>query len=93
MRIEKIVGSGTFGVVYKAVDKTDNNAEVALKRIRMERETQGFPVTAIREIKLLNLIKNHPNVVHLREIVTYDENDKDKEATLADKSLRLEMSS
>ena len=86
MRIEKIVGSGTFGVVYKAVDKTDPNlAEVALKRIRMERETQGFPVTAIREIKLLNLMKNHPNVVHLREIVTFDENNKDKEPTLGDK--------
>lgn len=86
MRIEKIVGSGTFGVVYKAVDKTDKNqAEVALKRIRMERETQGFPVTAIREIRILNLMRNHPNIVHLREIVMYDENQKDKEITLADK--------
>jgi serine/threonine protein kinase len=86
MRIDKIVGSGTFGVVYKAVDKTDPSlAEVALKKIRMERETQGFPVTAIREIKLLNLMRNHPNIVHLREIVTYDDNDKDKEPSLADK--------
>ncbi|KAJ1416803.1 kinase-like domain-containing protein [Ochromonadaceae sp. CCMP2298] len=69
MRIEKIVGSGTFGVVYKAVDKTDPQmSEVALKRIKMERETQGFPVTAIREIKLLTLMRNHPNIVHLREI-------------------------
>jgi cyclin-dependent kinase 12/13 len=86
MRIEKIVGSGTFGVVYKAVDKTDPYlSEVALKRIKMERETQGFPVTAIREIKLLTLMRNHPNIVHLREIVTFDEANKAKEATLADK--------
>jgi serine/threonine protein kinase len=85
MRIEKVVGSGTFGVVYKAVDKTDNSAEVALKRIKMERETQGFPVTAIREIRILNLMRNHPNIVHLREIVIYDENQKDQEPTLSDK--------
>mmetsp|Transcript_4282 Transcript_4282/g.9450 ORF Transcript_4282/g.9450 Transcript_4282/m.9450 type:complete len:227 (+) Transcript_4282:173-853(+) len=86
MRIEKIVGSGTFGVVYKAVDKTDPQmSEVALKRIKMERETQGFPVTAIREIKLLTLMRNHPNIVHLREIVTFDEANKSKEPSLADK--------
>lgn len=86
MKIEKVVGSGTFGIVYKAIDKTDKNrTEVALKRIKMERETQGFPVTAIREIRILYLMRNHPNIVELREIVTYDENDKDKEPTLGDK--------
>lgn len=87
MRIEKIVGSGTFGVVYKAVDKTDNFVEVALKRIRMERETQGFPVTAIREIRILNLMRDHPNIVHLREIVYYDETC-DKESSLVDKKFQ-----
>jgi len=87
MRIEKIVGSGTFGVVYKAVDKTDNFVEVALKRIRMERETQGFPVTAIREIRILNLMRDHPNIVHLREIVYYDETC-NKESSLVDKKFQ-----
>eukprot|EP01031_Cornospumella_fuschlensis_P033563 gene33563-40603_t len=89
MRIEKVVGSGTFGVVYKAVDKTEQGEPaVALKKIKMERETQGFPVTAIREIKILKQLR-HPNVVALREIVTYDEGDETKEPTLLNKDLSL----
>jgi len=86
MRIDKIVGSGTFGVVYKAVDKTDPALpSVALKKIKMERESQGFPVTAIREIKLLTLMSNHPNVVNLREIVVYHDDDNGSEPTIVDK--------
>lgn len=83
MRIEMVVGSGTFGVVYKAVDKTDSDTEVALKKIKMERETQGFPVTALREIKILNMMRNHRNIVHLREIVTYEGDERDREPTVA----------
>jgi serine/threonine protein kinase len=72
MEVGTAVGTGTYGVVYKAVDKTDPERPfVALKKIKMERETQGFPVTAIREIKILNLM-SHPNIVLLREIITYD---------------------
>ncbi|RYG96175.1 hypothetical protein EON65_54805, partial [archaeon] len=89
MRIEKVVGTGTFGVVYKAVDKTEpGEPVVALKKIKMERETQGFPVTAIREIKILKQLR-HVNVVALREIVTYDEGDETKEPTLLHKDLSL----
>ena len=83
MRIEKVVGSGTFGVVYKAVDKSSaDDPMVALKKIKMERETQGFPVTAIREIKILNLMRNHRNIVQLREIVTHEGGEKDTDDTV-----------
>jgi CTD kinase subunit alpha len=41
---------------------------VALKKIRMEGERDGFPVTAIREIKLLQSL-NHDNVVKLLEVM------------------------
>ncbi|KAL7746702.1 serine/threonine protein kinase, CMGC, CDC2/CDK subfamily [Sorochytrium milnesiophthora] len=37
---------------------------VALKRLRIENEKEGFPITAIREIKLLKYL-NHPNVISL----------------------------
>ena len=59
-RKEKL-GEGTYGVVYKALDR-QTNTYTALKKIRLEREDEGVPSTAIREISLLKGIK-HPNVV------------------------------
>jgi len=50
-KIEKI-GEGTYGVVYKAIYKP-NNQTVALKKIRLEGEDEGVPSTAIREISIL----------------------------------------
>lgn len=44
------------------------HAQVALKKIRMDTEKEGFPITAIREIKILSSM-HHENVVNLREIV------------------------
>jgi len=45
---------------------------VALKRINIEQEENGFPITAIREIKLLCAMKC-ANIVQLKEIVTSKE--------------------
>jgi cyclin-dependent kinase 12/13 len=42
---------------------------VALKRINTEEEENGFPITAIREVKILKALK-HDNIVQLKEIVT-----------------------
>ena len=42
---------------------------VALKKVRLENEVEGFPITAVREIKILRQL-NHPNIVRLLEIVT-----------------------
>ncbi|KAK9235793.1 kinase-like domain-containing protein [Lipomyces kononenkoae] len=61
------VGEGTYGKVYKAVN-TVTNEMVALKRIRMESERDGFPITALREIKLLQSVR-HDNVVSLLEMM------------------------
>ena len=61
------VGEGTFGKVYKA-QNTTTKLHVALKRIRMESEKDGFPVTAMREIKLLQSLR-HPNIVQLYEMM------------------------
>jgi len=66
-RIEQ-VGEGTYGQVYKARNKETGDV-VALKRVRMDNEKEGFPITAIREIKILKVL-NHKNVVRLKEIVT-----------------------
>ena len=61
------IEEGTYGVVYRARDKNTNEI-VALKRLKMEREKEGFPITSLREINTL-LISQHKNVVHVREIV------------------------
>jgi Protein kinase domain len=61
------VGEGTFGKVYKARNQLSGD-HVALKRIRMEGERDGFPVTAMREVKLLQSLR-HENVVKLHEMM------------------------
>jgi serine/threonine protein kinase len=60
LKLEKL-GEGTYGVVYKAQNKITGEI-VALKKIRLEKEDDGIPSTAIREISLLKSIK-HPNIV------------------------------
>ena len=59
-KVDKL-GEGTYGVVYKAIDKNTGEI-VALKKIRLEKEDDGVPSTAIREISLLKNL-NHPNCV------------------------------
>lgn len=61
------VGQGTYGKVYKVLDKRTSKL-LAMKRLRLETQHEGFPVTAAREIKLLQVLK-HPNIVKLSEIV------------------------
>ncbi|XP_055834159.1 cyclin-dependent kinase C-1-like isoform X1 [Solanum dulcamara] len=62
------IGEGTYGQVYMARDKQTGEI-VALKKIRMDNEKEGFPITAIREIKILKKLQ-HENVIKLLEIVT-----------------------
>src|ERR1700761_2133033 len=64
--IEKL-GEGTFGEVSKARSKKTGQL-VALKKILMHNERDGFPITALREIKLLKLLF-HPNILKLEEMV------------------------
>jgi len=59
-RQEKL-GEGTYGIVYKCRDLVTGQM-VALKKIRLEKEDDGVPSTAIREISLLKGLK-HPNIV------------------------------
>lgn len=69
-KYEKIsrIGKGTFGEVFKARSKKDPQKIVALKRILMDNEQEGFPITAIREIKLLSKLADVENVIRLIEV-------------------------
>ncbi|VDD80418.1 unnamed protein product [Mesocestoides corti] len=64
-RLQKI-GQGTFGEVFKVRHRTTKQ-HYALKRIRMEQEKEGFPITAIREIRILQSLQ-HENIVCLKEV-------------------------
>lgn len=61
------VGEGTYGKVYKAVNELTGEY-VAIKRLKIETEREGFPITAMREIKLLQSFE-HPNIVGLLEMM------------------------
>lgn len=58
-----------------------------MKKVRLDNEKEGFPITAIREIKILRQLK-HRSVVNMKEIVTDKQDaldfkkDKGKEKTI-----------
>ncbi|KAI9282642.1 kinase-like domain-containing protein [Sporodiniella umbellata] len=61
-----IVGEGTYGVVYRVKDNKTKQI-VALKKVRMERETDGMPISSLREISILKRMK-HPNIVNVIDV-------------------------
>lgn len=65
-RLNKI-NEGTYGVVYRAKDKKTEEV-VALKKVKMEKEREGFPLTSLREINIL-LSLHHPSIVDVKEVV------------------------
>lgn len=64
--VNEKLGEGTFGIVSKARSKRSGKI-VALKKILMHNEKEGFPITALREVKLLKML-SHPNILHLEEM-------------------------
>ncbi|XP_061678377.1 cyclin-dependent kinase 10 isoform X2 [Syngnathoides biaculeatus] len=68
-RFEKLnrIGEGTYGIVYRARD-TNSDEIVALKKVRMDKEKDGIPISSLREITLLLRLR-HPNIVELKEVV------------------------
>lgn len=60
------LGEGTFGEVHKARHRITGKI-YAMKKILMHNEKDGFPITALREIKLLKML-SHDNVLKLEEM-------------------------
>ncbi|CAO3624427.1 unnamed protein product [Mucor hiemalis] len=61
------IEEGSYGIVFRARDK-ESGEVVALKKLKLNPENGGFPVTSLREIHALMII-SHPNIVNVREIV------------------------
>lgn len=64
------IEEGSYGVVYRARDKETGDI-VALKKLKLDEEKHGFPITALREIGALMACR-HENVVRIREVVVGD---------------------
>ncbi|GBG83995.1 hypothetical protein CBR_g37868 [Chara braunii] len=89
------LGEGTYGVVYKAIDKLTNRT-VAIKKIRLGKYKEGVNVTALREIKLLRELKD-PNIIELIDVYPHKRNlhlvfefmESDLEAVIRDRNIVL----
>ncbi|KIJ68277.1 hypothetical protein HYDPIDRAFT_81366 [Hydnomerulius pinastri MD-312] len=64
------IEEGSYGVVFRARDKETGDI-VALKKLKLDEEKHGFPITALREINALMSCR-HENVVRIREVVVGD---------------------
>ena len=62
----KVVGKGTFGVVWKARVKTTGQF-VAIKEIKLVNSSDGVGVSAIDEIRLMQEVA-HENILALHEV-------------------------
>ena len=64
-------GKGSYGNVYKAHYNEDSTKFYAFKKIISDKHSNesGFPLTTIREIKVLQLC-DHENIVKLHDVFT-----------------------
>lgn len=56
--------------MFRARCKTTGDI-VALKKLKMDKEKNGFPITSLREIQTLMTVP-HDNIVRVREVVVGD---------------------
>lgn len=91
----EVLGEGTYGVVYKAID-TKSGQTVAIKKIRLGKQKEGVNFTALREIKLLKELKD-PNIIELIDAFPHKGNlhlvfefmETDLEAVIRDRNIVL----
>ncbi|KAJ3683830.1 hypothetical protein LUZ60_014057 [Juncus effusus] len=91
----EVLGEGTYGVVFKAID-TQTGQTVAIKKIRIGQQKEGVNFTALREIKLLKELKD-PNIIELIDAFPHKGNlhivfefmDTDLEAVIKDRNIVL----
>ena len=64
------IEEGSYGWVSRAKDIATSQV-VALKKVKMDYNQDGFPITALREIAILQKAR-HPNIVDLKEVLSGD---------------------
>ncbi|XP_061616286.1 cyclin-dependent kinase 6 isoform X2 [Phyllopteryx taeniolatus] len=78
------IGEGAYGKVYKARDLKNGGRFVALKRVRVQTEEEGMPLSTIREVAVLRQLEafEHPNVVRLFDVCTVSRTNRETKLTL-----------
>lgn len=64
--ISKAVGQGTYGIVCKATN-TENNEEVAIKKMLNPFKIPGQIISILREIRLLKFL-DHENIIQIKDL-------------------------
>ena len=64
--LEKVLGQGSYGIVCKAID-TSNNEEVAIKKMFNPFKIPGNIIRVLREIRLLKFL-NHENIIQIKDL-------------------------
>eukprot|EP00668_Euglena_longa_P046054 GGOE01061738.1.p2 GENE.GGOE01061738.1~~GGOE01061738.1.p2 ORF type:complete len:385 (+),score=87.51 GGOE01061738.1:39-1193(+) len=72
-KVVKHIGEGNFGRVLQAIHVETKEA-VAIKLVSVQRLQDGFPNNVLREVKALQLLQHHPNVVKLYEVFPHGSN-------------------
>lgn len=65
------IEEGSYGIVYRA-QHIPSGEIVAIKRLKMNREQNGFPITSLREIRTLQQSQTHENIVSIKEVIVGD---------------------
>ena len=72
---ESILGSGSYGVVYAGIERATRE-QVAIKNIS---HFEADPVDAkrlLREVSILRMLRNHPNIISLKNIMILNDQPK-----------------
>lgn len=71
LREPPFLAKENFTILFSVLDRardTRSDEIVALKKVRMDQEKDGLPVSGLREIMILKKCQ-HENIVRLREVV------------------------
>ncbi|PXF47236.1 Mitogen-activated protein kinase 16 [Gracilariopsis chorda] len=74
-RLTQVIGEGAYGVVASAEDVV-NEQQVAVKRIKRVLETYPMATRILRELKFLRLLRGHPNVIEIKDILVPSDRDR-----------------
>jgi protein kinase len=69
----EVIGDGTYGTVYKGLN-IETGEQVAIKKLKMKLKTWQ-ECMELKEVKALSKLKNHTNIIKLKEVVRESNSD------------------